>query len=174
MSTPENNTPNAPKTPLRRRKALWIGLGVLLVGSVVVAGSAFAGRGPLGCSNLTDEEVKTKVFDRTDRLLDKVDANDEQRADILSIVDAALPDMLTARTEGKQLKADIKAALNEEPIDRAKVELLRQRGIALADKVSKRGLTALMDAAEVLDADQRAELREMIEKRQRRWRRWHK
>ena len=101
-----------------------------------------------------DRFVEWKVED----MLDEVDATDDQRNQIHTIVKAAVADLQEARDLKREIGQGLIVAFSKETVDRNELELLRQRKMESFDRMSQRALTALADAAEVLTPAQRQEL----------------
>ena len=164
--------PNQPIEPTptpaaenRRRRRRWV--AAVIVALPLLAVAVFAGTravaSPWGHHHWGDrdptlEEAQEHVNRWTDHVLDRLDATDEQRAEIRLIVDEALPEMLALRTEGRALKREGREMLLVEPIDRAGLEQVRVEGIQLADRASARGLQVFIDITEVLTPEQRKEV----------------
>lgn len=99
-----------------------------------------------------------------ERALRSVDASKEQREEIWTIVDAARSEIRPLVSDMHDRREQVATLLAAETLDRAAFETLRQETIASADAVSARGMAALLDAAEVLTPEQRAELLEARER----------
>lgn len=91
------------------------------------------------------------------RLAD-IDATPEQRERIAAIVKAAAADLRTIREQHMKERRQSLALFAAPTIDRAALEKLRVEQLQLGDSASRRMLQAMMDCAEVLNADQRAKL----------------
>ncbi len=152
-------------TPRRRRFFLFGALaalaGALFIGSAVASDGW--GAGFCDGSEMTAETARERADRVADRALSRVDATDEQRAEVGAILDEAVPKLFAAKVEHRQNHDAWKAALGAETIDRAALEALRVEAIESADEVSSLGLDVVADLAEVLDADQRGELIELAE-----------
>lgn len=158
----------------RFRRRLFIGLGLLAIAAIAIPvfGSPFGGFGRGG--EVTPERARRHMGRMVHHALDEVDATGEQRTAIDAILDQAVPDFVALATEGRGLKEQFRAALLDPEIDPAKLESLRQEGLAVVDKMSKLGLTTLTDAANVLTPEQRVQLGAFVdEMRERRRSKWH-
>lgn len=132
----------------------WV-VGLAAVGTLVAA----CGRGHWRShADLSDAELKEHIGDGVEHVLGKVDATDQQVANVTDILGAALPDVRAMREERKALMQEFQIALRKERIDPAELEALRQKALALVDRASARGVKAVADVAGQLDANQRAEL----------------
>lgn len=102
---------------------------------------------------------------RLDRLLDEVKATDAQRAQIRQISGAARDDLRKLHEGGSDLRGQSLALLTQPTIDTAAAEAVRQQMLAQHDAMSKRTLTAMLDMANVLTPEQRAQLGEKMKQR---------
>jgi len=98
------------------------------------------------------------------RLAD-IDATPEQRERIATIVKAAAADLRTIRQQHMKARRQSMDLFAAPTIDRAALEKLRVEQMQLGDSASRRMLQALMDSAEVLNADQRTRLIERMQRR---------
>lgn len=107
------------------------------------------------------------VDQRVDRMVRhfaiEVDASVEQQAKLATIAKAAAKDLLPLRDQAKAARKEGLALLAAANVDRAAIEQLRARQLALAETASKRIAQAIGDAAEVLTAEQRKNLTDRIE-----------
>ena len=147
------------KTAGRKRRRRWTLISVAGVLALVIAGTTWGAmahsdrhKGGHGFGWFAEKKIE--------RMLDKVEASDDQRARVHAIVKAAVADLQEVRGLKREVRQDLVAALTKESIDRAELEALRQRKLETVDRMSQRMLTALADAAEVLTPAQRAELAE--------------
>jgi periplasmic protein CpxP/Spy len=101
----------------------------------------------------------------TNRMLSQVNASDEQKAKASTIAKAAAKEVAPLRAEHMKARKDVAAALAAPTIDKAAIETLRSQQIASADRVSKRMSAALIEIAEVLTPEQRAELAKKMQAR---------
>ena len=106
-----------------------------------------------------------------ERMLDGIDATPEQAEKIRAIVDAARDDLEPAIDGMRDTREKVAEMLGAPTIDRAAAEALRAERIAAVDQASRRLTTAILDAAEVLTPEQRAELADHFKERGRhgRW-----
>lgn len=106
-----------------------------------------------------------------ERMLDGLDATPEQAEKIRAIVDAARDDLEPAIDGMRGTREKVAEMLAAPTIDRAAAETLRAERVAAMDQASRRLTTAILDAAEVLTPEQRAELVEHLKERGRhgRW-----
>jgi len=87
-----------------------------------------------------------------------IDATADQKTRISVIAKQAATDLAPLRKMHMEARQKSMALLTQPTIDRAQLEALRVQQMQLGDTVSRRMLQAIADAAEVLNADQRAKL----------------
>ncbi|HEV2901479.1 MAG TPA: Spy/CpxP family protein refolding chaperone [Pseudaminobacter sp.] len=106
-----------------------------------------------------------------ERMLEEIDATPEQEEKLEAIMDKLHDDVRPIMRGFRDTRDDVAKLLGAATIDREAAEKLRAERIAAADEASRKLTTALLDAAEVLTAEQRAELLEHFEDRgwHRRW-----
>ncbi|RWB97281.1 MAG: periplasmic heavy metal sensor [Mesorhizobium sp.] len=106
-----------------------------------------------------------------ERMLEEVDATPEQEDKLEAIMDKLHDDVRPIMRGFRDTRDDVAKLLGAATIDREAAEKLRAERIAAVDEASRNLTTALLDAAEVLTAEQRAELVEHFEDRgwHRRW-----
>jgi Spy/CpxP family protein refolding chaperone len=100
-----------------------------------------------------------------DRMIKAVDGTPEQKAKLTQLAQAAQKDvqplreqLMAARKKGLELLA-------ASSVDRTALEKLRAEQTQLMDGISRRMLTHMMDAAEVLTPAQRTQLAEKMKSR---------
>jgi Spy/CpxP family protein refolding chaperone len=165
-----------PQRPARRRgRTAAVILGVALAGGLVgaFATTSFSQgfgppwhmtvRGPMGFGGpLTTEQI----VDRADRMVRHVaielDANADQQAKLEAIVKGAVTDLAPMRDKIRTTHQKVRELLTAPNVDRAAIEKLRAEQVATMDTLSKRIAQAVGDAAEVLTADQRRKLGDML------------
>lgn len=108
---------------------------------------------------------------RFERMLEEIDATPEQEEKLEAIMDKLHDDVRPIMRGFRDTRDDVAKLLGAGTIDREAAEKLRAERVAAADEASRKLTTALLDAAEVLTAEQRAELVEHFEDRgwHRRW-----
>lgn len=105
-----------------------------------------------------------------ERLLDDVDATQEQRQRIEQIAAAARTDLTALREQGQALREQQRALMASVDIDAAKAEQLRAGMVAHHDAVSRRMLASMLEMHKVLTPQQRARVAERLAARAERWR----
>ena len=163
---------NGRESPAPRRRARTAALlaavfavGALGGGAVVTATDAWShwGRwgGPMGHHG-GPEKWKGHMEDHALFWLDRVDATDEQREAVRTIVGEAFDDLSGAVGEHRALRREWLTELERPELDAGALEALRARHLALVDGKSRRALEAVVEAGSVLTAEQRAELVSMF------------
>ena len=147
----------------RRRRWVIVAAVALPVLAVAALAGTRAVASPWGHHHWGDrdptlEEAQQYVNRWTDHVLDRLDATEEQRAEIRLIIDEALPEMLAFRRQGRELRGEGRQLLLLEPIDRVGLDRVRAEGIELADRASARGLEVFVDITEVLTPEQREQV----------------
>lgn len=104
------------------------------------------------------------------RILDRIDATDEQEDKLEAIMDQLHDDVRPVMRSFRDTREDIADLLGAATVDAAAVEAMRAERIAAVDDVSRKVSAALVQAAEVLTPEQRAKLKEHFEDRGRRGR----
>lgn len=106
----------------------------------------------------SESEMREHAHDVAELVLEHVDANAEQEARVEQILDPLIPDLVALRPERQALMAELQEVLGAPDVDPVRVEEIRKKALALADRASARGAKALVEAAQVLDQGQRAKL----------------
>lgn len=132
----------------------WLRRGVML-GAVFPLAATGCHRGHHDGS---EAEMREHAHDMAELVLDHVDANAEQEARIEQILDPLVPELVALRPERRALMLELQEALAAPQVDPRRVDEIRKKGLELADRASARMAQALVDAAQVLDQDQRAKL----------------
>jgi periplasmic protein CpxP/Spy len=91
-------------------------------------------------------------------MLADVDATDDQRAKIATILKGAANDLAPLRKQHADARKSAMQLLAAPTIDRTQIETIRVQQMQLADTATRRMTQATVDAAEVLNPDQRAKL----------------
>jgi len=99
------------------------------------------------------------------RMLDRVNATPEQRAQIEQIVKANAGEMRAQREAGRALREQAMALFAQPTVDANAVEALRQKQLAMHDAASKRMSTAMLEISRVLTPEQRQQMAEHMSQR---------
>jgi Spy/CpxP family protein refolding chaperone len=91
-------------------------------------------------------------------MLADIDATDDQRTRISTVLKAAANDLAPLRKQHMEARRTTMQLLAAPTIDRAQIESIRVQQLQLADTATRRMTQAMTDAAEVLNPDQRAKL----------------
>lgn len=113
-------------------------------------------------SQLTDEEIETRVNRVVRHIAIEIDATDEQQRKIVALVTAVAREMRPIRDNIVANRKQMHDLLLAEKIDRDAMEKMRAERIAEIDQLSKNVVTAVADVAEVLTVEQRRTLEERI------------
>jgi Spy/CpxP family protein refolding chaperone len=97
-------------------------------------------------------------------MLTSIGASDAQKAQIKGILTPAFEEMKAAHEAHDAAFRQFHEAITAPSIDRARIESQRAELVKTLDVASKRLVTAVTDAAEVLTPEQRAALAEKISK----------
>lgn len=100
-----------------------------------------------------------------DRMLDGLDATDEQRQQIRQIGQAAAADLQSQRQAARDLRQRSLELFTMPNVDAGAAESVRQQLMALHDQASKRMLQAMVDISRVLTPEQRAKIGERVKER---------
>jgi Spy/CpxP family protein refolding chaperone len=149
--------------PNRRR----VGLIAIAASLFAIAGGAIAyahsGGGHHGPMSGNSEQH----LEHLQAMLTKVGASDTQKKQIEGLLKPAFDDMKAARDSHSAAFRQFHEVITAPSIDRARLESLRADQIKSLDEASKRLVTAISDAAEVLTPEQRAALAKQIEEHHR-------
>jgi len=179
MTEPNNSLSPAPAAPTRRRfrfapllmmgALVAGGLGVLAMGQGASAdrgpgmehhGGGHGDHGPGGMMGMMGGR-------QLDRMMERVDATEEQRGKIREIARTARNDVEKLTDQLRPMRKAALDQLTAPTVDRAAVEGLRSRVSGVTDEISKRVTLAMVDAAQVLTAEQRSKLAEEMNSRRR-------
>lgn len=185
MSEPNDTREVMEQSPVQSRArrrfltALVTGglLGSLLAGGISLyaqsqpgPGSWFCGgHGPGGYVRPATHDpdmMRARLELATDWILSRIEASDEQRQRVKTIVQATAQEFTPMREQHHQNRQALLQALAQPTIDRTTLEEIRHAELQLAETASERLVTALGDVAEVLTPEQRARLVEFTG-------RWH-
>jgi Spy/CpxP family protein refolding chaperone len=100
-----------------------------------------------------------------DHMLDGLNANEAQRAQIKAIVAQAAADLKGQREAGRDLHVRAAQILTVPTVDANAAEALRQQMMQQHDAASRRTLQAMLDISRVLTPEQRAKIGEHMKER---------
>jgi Spy/CpxP family protein refolding chaperone len=163
---PTNATQKAP----RRFRRGWIIAATIFGTAVLLAGGAALVEAKSGGwhhwhGDMGNEEFADHIELRVRYALKDVDATDEQKAQITTILQAAASDVHALAGAHESTHRQLHDIFLADTIDRDRLEAVRVEGLGLADQASKRVLQAVADAAQVLTPEQRAKLAAKMEER---------
>jgi periplasmic protein CpxP/Spy len=168
--TSEDRT-SLPTSGGRRRFLAGLVTGGLL-GSILASGAGIYARANASPAAWFAGGRGERAAFAIDWTLHRIDAAEEQRQQIQTIAQAALKDLLPLGEQHRQYRQALREALIQPTINRDTLEGIRGAALQLADTASSRLVEAIADAAEVLTAEQRIKLAELVDRRHRHAR-WH-
>ena len=147
--------------PKRRRltvAAIAASLLAIAGGTLVYAHSGSGHHGPMAGRSTEDH------LEHMQAMLTKIGASDAQKSQIEGLLKPAFDEMKAAHDAHSAAFEQFHEAITAPSIDRARIEVLRAEQLKSLDEASKRMVTAITDAAEVLSPDQRAALAAEVRK----------
>ena len=163
---------NEPKPAPRGRRPTWIVVAALAAGLTTGAAATKAfsspGFGPMHWRGgfMHGPMTPAQIEDRADRMVRhlavEVDATNDQQDKLRAIVKGAVKDIVPMRDKVHAARAQGRKLLTEPAVNRAEIERLRAEQVALADQFSRRVAQAIGDAGEVLNAEQRKKLADVL------------
>ena len=159
------------KKPNRRRWWLLGGIGAALAGVLSLAASSSHGHwhhrgGGQRMAQLSPEDAARRIDKMVDWVLSYVDASTEQKQRVAELARTASVDLLKLHQEHRANRDALLNLLAGATVERDALETLRARELQLADTASRRFADVLAGAAEVLTAEQRAQL---VQRARRHW-----
>jgi len=171
MST-TNETQQTPD-PTHRKRGRSRFRSLAIIGAIVAAVAITAGFGygrqamRHGPPGMHPGMMRDRAEFMVDRALKKVDASEEQRAQIEAILEASFEEGMAMRGDHETMHVEIQSILTADTVDRSRLEALRAEKLEQAEKMSKLLTKTIGDVADVLTPEQRRELAEYAESR------WH-
>jgi periplasmic protein CpxP/Spy len=151
-----------PQNPRRRFTVAAIVVSALMaVGGTLVYAHSNGGHGAMA------RHSSEGHLEHMHAMLTRIGASDAQKSQIEGLLKPALAEMKSAHESHSAAFRQFHEAISAPSIDRARLETLRAAQVKSLDEASKRMVTAISDAAEVLSPDQRAALAKEIEKHHR-------
>ena len=157
--TPPTNAP-AP-TPARVLRLLAATAVMTLAGAVMQTAQAAPG-GHGAMAQMGGRGTGQDGPAHMGRLLDRVGASTEQKAQIKSLMESARSDMKPLRAQIKTLRERGTVLFTQPAVDANAVEALRLQLQGLHDQVSKRMVQAMVESSRVLTPDQRTKMAELM------------
>jgi len=151
-------TVSNPKRPLLTIVAIAASLVAIAGGTLAYAHSGGGHHGPMAGRSTEDH------LEHMQAMLTKIGASDAQKTQIEGLLKPAFEEMKAAHEAHSTAFGQFHEAITAPSIDRAQIESLRAGQLKSLDEASKRMVTAITDAAEVLSPEQRAALAEQIRK----------
>jgi len=145
--------------PKHRRIAL-----IAIAASLVVAGGTIAYAHSGGDHGHMMSRGSEDHLEHMQEMLSRIGASDAQKAQIKGILEPAFQEMKNAHEAHSAAFRQFHEEITAPSIDRARLEALRAGQIKSLDEASKRLVTAISDAAEVLSPEQRAAFAKQISK----------
>lgn len=136
------------------RKSLMTMMAALLAGSLVATAGSTAYARTDG-ESFDPAKFQKRIERHVDRALGRVDATADQKTKINEILQATFKDMKPLHDKRVENRKAMTAAMQEATIDPAKIEAIRAEQMKVADEASHRFTKSLMDAGNVLNAQQR-------------------
>ena len=165
MNTHNDNQPGDITVPAARTGRRWLIAAALAVAagaaSISLANALPALPGHHGHAELMAMDPAA-MDAHIDAMVDRfaADASPDQKARVAAIAKAALADLRPTHEQFRQAHARAHALLTAPVIDRVALEQLRVEQMQRMDLMSRRALTAMEDAAEVLTPEQRVKFAE--------------
>lgn len=169
-----NNDSTPQSSPARKRGWMVAAALTVALAATGLAGASMAADGPgMGFGGhgrhhgQHGEMNAASAAKHIDKMVEHIlsDGTPQQKARLTEIAKSAFADLQGTRAEFRAAHEKAHALLMQTAIDRVALEQLRVEQIARMDKVSKRLLTAVEDAAEVLTPAQRVRFHEQMQKR---------
>lgn len=109
--------------------------------------------------------AERRVEMMTNRMLADINATAEQRARVTAAFKSAATELAPLRQQQRQMRQQTMKLLAAPTLDKTQLETLRAEQTQLTDKVSRRMLQAMIEAAEALSPEQRTKLAERWQQR---------
>ena len=169
MNEPVSSNPPTPRAPGGRRALIIavaiIGVLTLLIGAKAYVFAQAGGGWHHGWAEpMTPEMISDQIEHGVKYVLSDVDGTADQKAKVTAILQAAAQDVQGLRDQDAAAHTQLREILLAPTIDRVRLESVRANVLQLADQASKRIVTAIADAAEVLTPEQRTKLMEDAQK----------
>jgi protein CpxP len=144
------------------RRRVKLAAFILIPLAIVGAGITYAHQAGRHHGGPMSEQGIEMHLDHMQAMLGKIGASDAQKQQIDGIMKAALNDLKSTHDAHYAAFGQFHEMLTAPSVDRGKIEALRAEQLQSFDAASKRLVTAIEDAAEVLTPEQRAALAQEI------------
>jgi len=145
----------------KRRRLTVVAIAASLV--AIVGGTLAYAHSGGGHGHMAGRGAKDHL-EHMQAMLTQIGASDAQKAQIQGLLEPAFEEMKAAHEGHSAAFRQFHDEITASSIDRARIESLRTAQMKSLDEASKRLVTAISDAAEVLSPDQRAALAKQINK----------
>ena len=156
-----DHDPNERQRDRRYGLSFVVGVGIAAVIAIGAGAAVAQGWGHGGMHGMGMRFAEH----RFEKVMDEIDATDEQQDKIWAIVDRTRAELRPVGREFRGTREEVAALLAAPTIDKAAVEALRVKRLAEVDAASKTAVAALIEAAEVLTPEQRVKLAEEMKER---------
>ena len=129
-------------------------IATLLAGSLALGAGGVAFAKTDGAA-VDPAKFQQRIEKRVNKALDGTTATQDQKTKVTAILQAAFTDMKGTRAKRVETRKALQEAMSAATIDPAKVEAIRAEQVKMMDDSSKRFTKALIDAGNVLNAEQR-------------------
>lgn len=137
-----------------------LGAGVAVLIGLALATQADAGWFRHRGHGADPEQMREHAYRMVERTLSHVDASDAQHEAARVVVDETLAELAELHFDRRALHGKVMELLTAETIDGDAIEALRAEKLASAEQASRVLTRGLVELAEVLTPEQRAQLRE--------------
>ena len=142
---------------------ILVGAGAALLIGLALATQADAGWFRHRGRGHDPGQMREHAFRAVSHVLSRVGASDEQHDAARAIVDETFVELAEIRLDRRVLHGEVMALVSAETVDRDAIEALRVEKLASADLASRVLTRGLVELAEVLTPEQRAQLQELGE-----------
>lgn len=141
----------------RGRRAFWV---IVLIGVAVALASYLPGctGHPRHQRGFVMEDGPQRIHKGTGWALTQVDATEEQRQEVATILQGLDPDVVRWQEERQALKARFIQALAAEQVNPNELATIKSAGVELADQALSRTVEVVLKVSDVLTPEQRQEL----------------
>lgn len=153
----------------RRRRRGWIATAAIALTVVVGTGALVYAQDRSHEGAVSPDRFASHIEHGVKYLLSDIDATAEQKAQVTTILQSTATDVHALADQHFAARKQLHEILSAPSIDRERLEAVRVGELRLADEASKRLLTGIADAADVLTPEQRATLAQSMEEH-RHWR----